>query len=121
MEVKLSACPGCTGDRTDPATDYRVVLWEQPDLDNIPSESIGWGEVGFDLTGVSDVNEALDWAERQLAEGAGHWSRKGHPVRDREFVVYARVPGEGRLIQVAGWDPSRNPSVANLARAKRHS
>ena len=123
MEIRPTGCPGCTGDHALPTTDYRVVLWEQPDFDGVPSDVIGWGEAAFDLTDVTDVHEVIRWAENQLASGAGCHSRAGQTVRDREYVVYARVqvPGENILVQIAGWDPSRSPKGANLARLKRHS
>jgi hypothetical protein len=77
---------------------------------------IGWGEITIDLVGVQDVHEAIQWAEQQLAANVGSYSRSGTPVRDREYVLYAKVPDEDRFVQIAGWDPSRNPAAENLRR-----
>jgi hypothetical protein len=120
MEISSTGCPGCTGDPVAPTTAYRVVLWEQPDLDDVPPESIGWGEAAFDLTEVDNVQEVIRWAAEQLASGAGYHSQAGRAVRDREYVVYAKVPGEDLLIQITGWDPSRNARGDNLPRLRRH-
>jgi len=97
-------------------TDFRVVLWEQPVLEGVSAERTGWGEAGFDLSGATGVQEVIAWAEEQLAAGAGYWSRQNKPVRDREYVVYAKVPNEQTLIQIAGWDPHLNSASANLSR-----
>jgi hypothetical protein len=128
MEVKPPPDPDVRREREDVATEYRVVLWEQPemvDIDpemaDIDPEMIGWGEITWDLVGAQDVNEVLEWAKRQLEANEGAYSRGGTPVRDREYVVYARVPGEDRYLQVAGWDPSRNPAGDNLRRVEGHS
>lgn len=56
---------------TAPIHEYRVVLWEQPPIEGIDPERIGWGEMTIDLVGVEDVHEAIEWAERRLAENAG--------------------------------------------------
>jgi hypothetical protein len=29
-------------------------------------------------------------------------------VRDREYVLFAKVPGDDRFLQIAGWDPTIN-------------
>ena len=121
MEVKPPPDPRDRREREDVATEYRVVLWEQPEMANIDPEKIGWGEITWDLAGVQDVNEVMEWAKRQLEAHEGAYSRGGTPVRDREYVLYARVPGEDRYLQIAGWDPSRNPAGDNLRRVKGHS
>lgn len=118
MEITSSGCPGCTGDPAIPTTAYRVVLWEHPILDGAPPESTAWGEAGFDLTDATDVREVIAWAEERLAAGAGYWTQRGQPIRDREYVVYARVPDEGTLIQIAGWDPHMHPAAPNLPRSR---
>ena len=118
MDVTASGCPACTGDPADTTTAYRVVLWEHPIFDGAPSESTGWAEAGFDLTGAVSVREVIAWAEEQLAAGAGYWTQRGQPVRDREYVVYARVPGEQTLIQIAGWDPHMHPDAPNFPRLR---
>lgn len=109
MEATSTGCPGCTADLVVAPTGYRVVLWEQPEVEGVHPESIGWGESAFDLSGVGDVLEAVRWAEDQLASGAGAYSQAGHTVRDRVYVVYASVEvmGEKTLVQVAGTDPTR--------------
>ena len=38
------------------------------------------------------------------------------PVRDREYVLYAKVPGEDRFLQIAGWDPTLAEGSDNLRR-----
>ena len=120
MEISPTGCPGCTGDHSVPTTAYRVVLWEQPDLDGVSPDRIGWAEAAFDLTDVADVHEVIRWAEDQLASGAGTHTRAGQAVRDREYVVYAKVQlaAEDILVQIAGWDPSRNPASENLRRLR---
>jgi hypothetical protein len=109
VEATQTGCPGCTNDPVVAPTSYRVVLWEQPEVEGVHPESIGWGEAAFDLGGVPDVREVVRWAEQQLAAGAGAYSRTGRPVRERGYVVYATVEGGGEktLIQVAGVDPTR--------------
>ncbi len=102
-------------------SEYRVVLWEQPEMEDIDPAELGWGELTVDLVGAADVHEAIQWAERQLAANAGPYSRSGTRVQDREYVLYAKVPGEDRFVQIVGWDPSRHPSGENLRRVKGHS
>ena len=116
------ACPACTGDVVIAPTAYRVVLWEQPDVEDVHPESIGWGEVGFELSGVADVREVVRWAEEQLASGAGAYSRAGRTVRDREYVVYANVEvlGEQALVQIAGRDPTRGRGLPTQVVLRRH-
>ena len=114
MDVTPTGCPGCTCDAVVPAAAYRVVLWEQPDVESVHPESIGWGEVAFDVTGSGDVREVIAWAEEQMAAGAGCYSQKDRRVRDREYVVYAYA-ADRTLVQVAGWDPTR-PRSPNLPR-----
>jgi hypothetical protein len=101
--------------QTTPTHEYRVVLWEQPSIERIDPERVGWGEMTVDLVGVEDVHEAIEWAQRRLGENDGPYSRDGVPVRDREYVLYARVPGEDLFVQIAGWDPT-NPHGDNLRR-----
>jgi hypothetical protein len=123
VEITSTRCPGCTRDPVVAPTAYRVVLWEQPEVEGVHPESIGWGEEAFDLTGVGDVREVVRWAEDQLASGAGGYSQAGQPVRDREYVIYATVEvlGKRTLVQVAGWDPTRSRRGVNLPRLRRHS
>jgi hypothetical protein len=99
--------------------EYRVVIWEQPVMEGVDPERIGWGEMTIDLADVEDVHEAIEWAERRLAKNDGPCSRGGDPVRDREYVLYARVPDEDRFVQIAGWDPTRVLESDNLRRGER--
>ena len=88
-------------------------------MDEVDPELIGWGEMTIDLVDVEDVHEAIEWVERRIVEDAGLYSRGGDRVRDREYVLYAKVPGEDRFLQIAGWDPSRNPQGENLRRGPK--
>ena len=91
-------------------------------MDDVPVNQIGWGEITYDLDGVDSVHEAIDWAERTLASNEGPYSRSGTPVRDREYVLFAKVPNEDRYLQLAGWDPTVNAEPAppyNLPRQQR--
>ena len=121
MEAKPPPYPEFKEQWTAPTTEYRVAIWEQPVMENVEPESIGWGEMTFDLVGVQDVYEAIQWAESQLAANEGPYSRSGTRVRDREYVLFAKVPDEDRFVQIAGWDPSRNPGGQNLRRIGGHS
>ena len=81
------------------------------------------GRSGFDLSGVADVLEVVRWAEDQLASGTGAYSHTGRAVRDRAYVVYAKVDvlGEQMLVQVAGRDPTRALGRPSQVVLKRHS
>lgn len=114
------------------AAAYRVTLWEQPaEPPNIdypasglkplpapfPAAPMGWEEMTFELVGAQDVREAIKWAETTLASGEGPASRRGLPIQDREYVIYARVQGEDRWLHVAGWIPVLpSDSALNLKR-----
>ena len=102
------------------AAAYRVTLWEQPatppDLGQpasgsepvpvpLPRSPMGWEEMTFELAGAQDVREVIQWAETTLASGDGPASRRGVPVQDREYVVYAKAQSEDRWLHVAGWTP----------------
>jgi hypothetical protein len=95
-----------------PTVEYRVTFWEQPVMEDVPVEQIGWGEVTYDLEDVSSVHEAIAWAEQTLTSADGPYSRSGAPIRDREYVLFAKVPDEDRYIQIAGWDPTVNAPAA---------
>ena len=114
MEAKPADYPDYKTQPSSPATDYRVTLWEQPEVEGIEAGHVGWGEMTFDLVGARDVREAIAWAEQRV--GVGPYSRSGRPVHDREYVLYARVPESELWLQIAGWDPSRNPHSDNLPR-----
>jgi hypothetical protein len=122
VEITETACPGCTRDSVVSPSAYRVVLWEQPNVDGIHPETIGWGEVAFELSETGDVREVVRWAEEQLGSGAGVYSRAGRAVRDREYVVYANVEvlGEQALVQVAGRDPTQRRGIPARVEFKRH-
>jgi hypothetical protein len=110
------------------AAAYRVTLWEQParppDIDQprtgwspLPGAPMGWEGMTFDLVGAEDVREAIRWAEATLASDEGPASRRGVPVQDREYVIYAGVPNEDRWLQVSGWTPVLGPEPpSNLRR-----
>ena len=80
------------------AAGYRVTLWEQParppNIDQ-PARGLGapmgWEEMTFELAGAQDVREVIQWAETTLASGEGPASRRGVPVQDREYVIYAKA------------------------------
>jgi hypothetical protein len=104
------------------AAAYRVTLWEQPatppNIDQPgrglepfpgapmgwPGAPMGWEEMTLELVGAQDVREAIQWAETTLASGEGPASRRGVPVQDREYVIYAKAD-EDRWLHVAGWIP----------------
>jgi hypothetical protein len=99
---------------------YRVTLWEQtaspPDADqpgagwsSFPGAPMGWEEMTFELAGAKDVREAIRWAEAALASGEGPASRRGRPVQNREYVIYARLQNENRWLHVGGWPPVLPP------------
>jgi hypothetical protein len=123
VEEKPPPYPEYREQWTQPTTEYRVVIWEQPEkMEDTDPEIMGWGEMTIDLVGVRDVHEAIEWAERRLAENTGSYSRAGGRVRDREYVLYAKVPGEDRFVQIAGWDPTVNAQGEppdNLPRRQR--
>jgi hypothetical protein len=122
VEVNPPPWPDFKEHWTAPASEYRVTIWEQPELQDVEADMIGWGEVTFDLVGVQDVHEAIQWVEEQLAANEGPYSRSGTRVRDREYVLYAKVPDEDRFLQIAGWDPTVNAAAEppyNLRRRRR--
>ena len=114
------------------AAAYRVTLWEQPatppDLDQLrvgsspfPGAPMGWEEMTFELVGAQDVREAIQWAEATLASDGGPASRRGVPVHDSEYVIYAKVQNEDRWLHVAGWTPVLPPDPRlNLRRRGEH-
>ena len=116
------------------AAAYRVTLWEQPagppDTDQrrtgrwspSPSAPMGWEEMTFELVGAQDVREAIRWADAALASDEGPASRRGVPVQDREYVIYAKAQSEDRWLHVAGWTPVLpSDSPVNLKRLREHS
>jgi hypothetical protein len=116
------------------AAAYRVTLWEQPatppHFDQpkhgsepfpvpLPGAPMGWEEMTFELVGAQDVREAIQWAETTLASGEGPTSRRGVPVQDREYVIYAKAQSEHRWLHVAGWTPVlSSDSPLNLRRLR---
>jgi hypothetical protein len=122
VDAKLPS-PDFKTQHTDAVMQYRVTIWEQPEMEGVPEEQIGWGESTYDLDDADSVHEAIEWAERTLAAGDGPYSSSGTPVRDREYVLFVKLPGEERFLQIAGWDPTVNAPAAppfNLPR-RRHS
>jgi hypothetical protein len=80
---------------------------------------LGWEEMTFELAGAHDVREVIQWAETTLASGEGPASRRGVPVQDREYVVYAKAQSEDRWLHVAGWTPVLpSDSPLNLRRLR---
>jgi hypothetical protein len=83
---------------------------------------MGWEEMTFELVGAQDVREAIQWAEATLASDDGPASRRGVPVQDSEYVIYAKLQNEDRWLHVAGWTPVLPPdSDLNLRRLREHS
>jgi hypothetical protein len=61
----------------------------------------------------------IQWAETTLASGEGPASRRGVPVQDREYVIYAKAQNEDRWLHVAGWIPVLpSDSPLNLRRLR---
>ena len=112
------------------AAAYRVTLWEQPakppNIDQparewlpFPGAPMGWEEMTFELAGAQDVREAIQWAETTLASGEGPASRRGVPVQDSEYVIYAKAQSEDRWLHVVGSIPVLPPdSPLNLRRLR---
>jgi hypothetical protein len=122
MDVKPPPYPDFKTQSTEPTVEYRVTIWEQPEMEGVPDDQIGWGEITYDPDDVHSVHEAIEWAERKLVSDEGPYSRSGSPIRDREYVLFAKVPGEDRFLQLAGWDPTVNAEAAppwNLPRQQR--
>jgi hypothetical protein len=115
---------------------YRVTLWEQPaeppDLDEPRvgwsphpgrrgGAPMGWEEITFELVGARDIRDAIQWAEAAFAAGDGPTNRRGVPVQDREYVIYAKAENEDRWLHVAGWVPVLPPDFpSNLKRLREH-
>jgi len=107
---------------------YRVTLWEQPaGLPNIeqpargpspfPGADMGWEEMTFELAGAQDVRDVIQWAETAFASGGGPVNRRGVPVQDREYVIYAKSQSGDGWLHVAGWTPVlSSESALNLRR-----
>lgn len=122
MHVKAAPYPDYKTQWIEPTMEYRVTIWEQPEMEDVPPDTIGWGEITFDLDGAESVHEALEWADHKLTSGDGPYSRSGTPVRDREYVLSVRIPGEERFLQIAGWDPTINAAPVpphNLPRRRQ--
>ena len=103
------------------AAAYRVTLWElparTPDIDQprvgwsaSRRAPMGWEEMTIELVGAQDVRDAIQWAEAALASDKGPASRRGRPVENREYVIYARLQNENRWLHVAGWPPVLPPN-----------
>lgn len=120
MDVQPPPWPDFRSHRTEPTTEYRVTIWEQPESEHEPGQEMGWGEITYDLIGAQSVHEAISWAEEKLAANEGPYSRSGDEVRDSEYVLFARVPGEDRFLQIAGWDPTISGPAAPPHNLPRH-
>ena len=104
----------------EPAAAYRVTLWERParspEADRpragwspYPGAPMGWEEMTFELVGARDVREAIQWAESALTADEGPARRRGRPVQEQQYVIYARLQDENRWLQVAGRPPVLPP------------
>ena len=122
MDARLAQYPDYHDGPSQIADAYRVALWEQPEHPDIDPEHLGWHEMTFDLPEAQDVREAIEWAEAKLEAGEGPLSGDGVPVQDREYLIYAKVPGDERWLHLAGWLPT-NPlgPPHNLRRLRGHS
>jgi hypothetical protein len=119
--VDARPAPGVYDDELwELAAAYRVTLWEQaarpPEADQpragwspVPGAPMGWEEMTFELVGAQDVRDAIQWAETALTSGEGPASRRGRPVQEREYVIYARLQNENRWLHIAGWPPVLPP------------
>jgi hypothetical protein len=89
---------------------YRVVFWQHqhPKADS-------WSAYIFDFDGAEDVHEVIEWAESHFDE---HTNPAASPRRG--YVLYAHVPDETWMLQLAGVDPTVPPEApdpnANLSR-----
>jgi hypothetical protein len=102
MDVQPSPYPEYKVQLSGVADEYRVTIWEQPATPDVDPTQVGWGEITFDLVGVTDVHEAVQRAEQKLAaNNEPYSSRSGTPVRDREYVLYRWRCGEGCCRQTA--------------------
>jgi NADH:ubiquinone oxidoreductase subunit len=97
--------------------EYRVVFWQHqlpPEGSGIPAEQMGWSEHTVDLVKVDDVLEAIAWAEDHIDE---YTDAASHA--ECTYVLFAKVPGEDWMLQIAGRDPTVEPGApaeANLSR-----
>jgi hypothetical protein len=116
MDARPSPDRDYASEPAELATAYRVTLWEQParpwDIARpgtgwspYPGAPMGWEHMTFDLAGAEDVREAIQWADETLASNGGPASRRGCPVHDQQYVIYAKVPNEDLWLQVAGRHP----------------
>jgi hypothetical protein len=122
MDARPARYPAYHNESSEIGDAYRVSLWEQPAHPDVDAERLAWHEMTFDLIGVQDVREAIEWAEARLAAGEGPLSEDGTPVQDQEYLIYAKVPREDRWLHIAGWLPTRPPDHPhNLRRLRRHS
>ena len=80
---------------------------------------MGWEEATFELAGAQDVREVIQWAEAALASGEGPASRRGVPVQDSEYVIYAKAQSADHWLHVAGWTPVLPSEVASNLRRLR--
>ena len=94
-------------------------MWEQPKEPDIDPGRLAWHEMTFDLVDAR-CSPGVQWAEAKLAAGEGPLSGDGVPVQDREYLIYAKVPGDNRWLHVAGWLPTHR-LIAQSSRLRGHS
>jgi hypothetical protein len=87
---------------------YRVSFWQQqtpPPGSHVRPEDAGWSEEYWDIS-AEDVHEVIAWAD----EKAGS---------ERTYTLYIRLDDDGRwadqsfFIQIAGANPTRNPTFSD--------
>jgi hypothetical protein len=91
--------PRDTGWEVDSPT-FRVYFWSRPPTPAGMSEDhVMYHSNEFELSGVEDVREVLEWAEENAAPGS-------------TYTVYAVVEGsrERGLVHLAGVDPTAPPA-----------
>jgi hypothetical protein len=82
VEAKPPPYPEYREHQTEPTSEYRVVLWEQPEMEDTDPESIGWGELTIDLIGVQDVHKAIETQRRSLRTTSLVGNRRGRRSGD---------------------------------------
>ena len=110
-----------TGDKVLVTTDYRVVFWQHqlpPDGSGISPEQMAWACFALDLTGVSDVHEAIAWAEANLDSRLDTFTSGRYG--ERVYVIYAKVPHEETYLHIAGWNPTSDSTQPPFNLGRKH-
>jgi hypothetical protein len=72
---------------------YRVYFWDQPPAPpDVPPEMVGYRSDEYELGGVRDVHEVLQWAEEN--------------AKGRTFTLH--IVYDQTLIRLAGADPTQS-------------